>query len=569
VHTDEFSLLFLSIGLLLAVAKLLGEFARGLRQPMVVGEILTGVLLGPSILGAIAPSFVAQVFPPEGPVALVREGLATISAALFLFVAGLEVDLRAVWRQGRPAALVALAGMVVPFLLGVSVAWWGPRFVGYSGDGPIGAFVLFVGTALAISALPVIARTLLDLNLLRSDFGMLLLSAATAQDLAGWMVFATILNWIGEGTHEVGATAALIIGFVLLVLVLIRPGIHKLLPWLHARASWPGGVVAFILCLALLGAAFTEWAGVHAIFGAFVVGVAVGDSRHLHERTRFVVGNFVSAIFAPLFFANIGLRIDFIENFDLGLVLLLLVLASVGKIAGCVIGARLGKMAPREGWALGFGMNARGAMEIILGLLALEAGLIDQRLFVALVVMALITSVASGPLMKWVLKLRARRRLTHYLAPAAFIQPLPSSERRDAIQRLSRALAPVVGVDAAVLDGATWAREQLMSTALGQRIAAPHARLEKVTRPAVAVGLSEHGVAWDAPDGEPVQVVFLVVTSKYDDSAQLEILADIAGLFGDGRLVGSAVGTHSFTELLAVLRTAGDEHVTTPERLSI
>jgi Kef-type K+ transport system membrane component KefB len=163
-------------------------------------------------------------------------------------------------------------------------------------------------------------------------------------------------------------------------------------------------VLGFALSLTLFGAAFTEWIGVHAIFGSFLVGIAIGDSSHLREQIRAVINQFVSFIFAPLFFASIGLKLNYAANFDWLLTLIVVVIACVGKILGCGVAARSSGMAAAEAWAIGFGMNARGAMEIILALLALQYGVISERVFVALVVLALVTSMMSGPMIQRALR---------------------------------------------------------------------------------------------------------------------------------------------------------------------
>ena len=176
--------------------------------------------------------------------------------------------------------------------------------------------------------------------------------------------------------------------------------IDKTLPWMQTKLSWPGGVLSISLGICLLSAAFTEAINIHAILGAFIAGIAFGDSVHLREQAREIIHQFVTNFFAPLFFVSIGLKINFIENFDPVIVSIVLVLAFVGKVLGATIGARLGGMSKNHSLAVGFGMNARGAMEIILGTLALNAGLISKPIFVALVIMALVTSLTSGPLMK-------------------------------------------------------------------------------------------------------------------------------------------------------------------------
>jgi len=180
--------------------------------------------------------------------------------------------------------------------------------------------------------------------------------------------------------------------------------INRILPWVNRKLAWPGGLLSLALALCFLGAAFTEYIGIHAIFGAFIVGVALGDSEHLSERAKEILHQFINNIFAPLFFVAIGLKVNFIENFDPLLTLVIIAIAFAGKIIGSGWRTRLGGFTWRESLAASFGMNARGAMEIILGLIALETGLINEKVFVSLVIMALVTSMSSGPLMKWILR---------------------------------------------------------------------------------------------------------------------------------------------------------------------
>lgn len=559
LDSSKLTLMFLSVGVLLGSARLCGELAKRAHQPSVVGEILAGVLLGPTLLGAVAPGAEALLFPATGEVAVLRRGLITLALTLYLLVAGMEVDLSTVWRQGRPALLVGTIGLAVPFGLGFAGAWFAPTWVSRLEPSTPLVFSLFFATALSISALPVIARTLLELNVFRTDLGMMIIAAAILQDLIGWIVFAIVLGLMGSSTgHGLGiaATIGLTLAFVVGMLVIVRPLVHRVLPWLHAYVSWPAGVLALILTLALLAAALTEWIGVHAIFGGFIAGVAVGDSRHLRERTRATVDQFISAFFAPLFFGSIGLEINFLKNIDWLLTAVVLLIACAGKIAGSQLGARLGGVSRRESWAVGFGMNARGAMEIVLGLLALESGVIGKRLFVALVLMALITSTVSGPLMQRTLRRRSPRLLADHLVGRAFLPELSATDREAAIRELARAIAPAVGVSADELGDAAWRREQIMSTGLGEGVAVPHARLAGVRDAKVAVGLAYDGIDFDAPDGRAARLVFLIVTPENDDGAQLEILSDVARLFHSPAEVQAALSVRSFSELLALLRTA-------------
>jgi Kef-type K+ transport system membrane component KefB/mannitol/fructose-specific phosphotransferase system IIA component (Ntr-type) len=559
LSSSDIMALLLGLGTLLATARFLGEWAQRWNQPAVLGEMLAGILLGPTVLGSVAPRLMQSLFPEQGGAALALDGFSTLAIILFLLVAGIEVDLSTMWRQGKAAAAIGIAGTVFPFALGYSSAMLLPGVLGHSGNSDPQIFALFFATALSISALPVIAKTLMDLALYRSDLGMVVIGAAVFNDLVGAMIFAVILGMMGATGAAHGSSIAgtiwLTVGFTIGILTIGRWLINRTLPYLQAHTSWPGGVLAFALSLAIFGAAFTEWVGVHAIFGAFLVGVAIGDSPHLRERTRTIISDFVSFIFAPVFFASIGLRVNFVQAFDLPLVLLVLGVACVGKIVSCGLAARWSGMNVREAWAVGFGMNARGAIEIIFGLLALKFRLIDDRMFVALVVMALVTSIMSGPAMSWLLRLKRPRHLSDYLQPRTFVPALTATTREEAIRGLASAAAAGTRLEPEAVQEAVLLREQLMSTGMGNGLAIPHARVDSLTSPVLALGISRDGIDFDAPDGEPAHLVFLILTPVQDNSAQIEILADLARVFKNPEARRRALQVSNYTQFLAMLRT--------------
>jgi len=373
-------------------------------------------------------------------------------------------------------------------------------------------------------------------------------------------VFAVILGMVGaHGSPDalIGVVVS-IVAFTIFILTLGRWAIHRVLPWVQAHTSWPSGVLVFAIALALFGGALTEKAGLHAIFGAFLTGVALGDSSHLRERTRTTIREFVSSFFAPLFFAGIGVSIDFAANFDLVLCTIVMLIACVGKIGGAALGARLAGMVPRESWAIGFAMNARGSMEIVLGLSALKYGIIDERMFVALVVMALLTSVMSGPFIQRVLGRRRPARFARLLSQKAFVQRLAGPDRRGVVHELSQALGRASGLDPIRIEEAVWTRERIGTTAIGDGIAIPHARLDGLAQPLVAFGLSPQGVDFDAPDGHAARLVFLILTPADQPGAQLEILADISRTLKDLDVRSKLVEVTNWTELLAALRADVD-----------
>src|SRR5580704_6599439 len=493
----------LSLAVLLSTSRLLGELSRRLGFPLVFGELASGILLGPTLLGRLAPGGQTWLFPGGTPQHMLA-GYTNVGVVLLLVVAGLEVNLGIVRRRGRSAFLTSILGILMPLAGGVLLGVLLPDSDLVRPDHRA-LFALFMGVALSISALPVIAKTLLDLGLFKTDVGLLVMAAAMIDDLVGWLAFSVLLGPMQGGKLDlltVGKAVGLTVGFVLLALVLGRPLVGRLIMGLQVdRHAGPRRVLSLIVLLALFGASFTQWAGIHAVFGGFVVGVVVGDAPQLKETTRVVVHDFVTNIFAPVFFASLGLRADFIRSFDLRLCALVFVIASGAKVIGCTLGSRIGGMRWRPSAAVGFGLNARGAMEIILALLALEAGLLRVRVFVALVVMALATSLVSGPTMKWMLRGVDEELLPALLRRGAWVRRLQATTAGSAIEELGAALEQSLGELAPRAIRAVLDREATASTGLGDDVAVPHAVVPGLDRPLVALGLAPHGVDFNASDG--------------------------------------------------------------------
>jgi len=406
-HT-ELIVLLLSISTMLIVSRIFSELGKRLKLPIVMGELIVGIILGPTILGMLFPDVFTFLFPRTGNIPIALDGIFSLSVIMLLFVAGMEVQLPLVLKQGKVAIYTSTFSMIIPFFTGFGVAWYFPEIFSISNEPtPKLVFALFFGTALSISALPVIARILMDMNLFKTNIGQVIIASAMFNDLIGWLIFSLVLSFTNTGSAEhmsVGYTVLYILGFGLFMLTIGKKIIDKTLPWMQTKLSWPGGVLSISLGICLLSAAFTEAINIHAILGAFITGIAFGDSVHLRDEARQIIHQFVTNFFAPLFFVSIGLKVNFVENFNGQIVFIVLALAFFGKVLGASLGARLGGMSKNHSLAVGFGMNARGAMEIILGTIALNAGLISKPIFVALVIMALVTSITSGPLMKRFIK---------------------------------------------------------------------------------------------------------------------------------------------------------------------
>ncbi|MDD7984422.1 cation:proton antiporter [Lentisphaera marina] len=548
---------FLSLAILIGMARALGELAEKFKQPPIIGEILAGIVLGPSVFGQISPALQQTLFPTDGPVHTGLQFISSLAIALFLLLAGMEIDLRSVWKQGKTALSISLGGMLLPFCLGLAVAFGAPHLIGHSQVSHKMAFALFFATALSISALPVIARILMDLKLIKSHLGVTVLTGAIVNDLIGWLIFAIVLGMIGASGSNHG------IGFILLITVLFMAFmftvgtklIEKIFSWIQAHLSWPAGTLNFIIVGGLLCAAFTEWLGIHAIFGTFIFGVTVGQCPHIRKKTLYTLESFISFIITPIFFASIGLEVNFINSFDFGVVLIVLAIGTVGKIAGSWAGGKLAGMGNRESLAIGCAMNARGVMEIILGLIAYQTGLINESLFVALVVLALLTSMTSGALVQKILKRRSPLQLKKLLRRDMIEAAVPAGERDELIRFLSSKAVLTLPYSKEDIIELVLAREQLDSTGLDNGVAIPHCRVKGLKEAKVVLGICHDGVDFFSLDQSLSKVIFLILTPADDPQAQLEIIAQVATIFRNQEITNKFLKCKTNDEFIAFLNS--------------
>jgi Kef-type K+ transport system membrane component KefB len=405
MNAQDFVKLALQLTSMLAFAVLFGQLMRRFKQPAVVGEMFGGIILGPTVLGLVAPALYAWLFQSSSDVAIVRDASIKLGMLFFLFFAGSEVNLSDLQKLGRKAVLIGFVGTVLPIAAGVALVYLLPRdFWGPAVQEHFLSFALFIGMNLANSANPVIARILMDLGLLSGPIGTLIMTATIVDDLVNWTLFAIILSDIAPSgpvpADSLPVRILLVAGFFVLVLGVGRWLGPRALHWARSHVQWPSGFIALTALLILIAGSASEALGMHAFLGAFLVGVAVGGRNPEQKEAHDVIGHFVMSFFAPIYFISMGMTTNFIRNFDLTLVVLIFAVACVSKIGAVLIGARVAGMSvDRETWAIAFGLNARGATGIILAGVGLSNKVIDERIFVAVVVMAIVTSLMSGPVM--------------------------------------------------------------------------------------------------------------------------------------------------------------------------
>ncbi|HEX7132911.1 MAG TPA: cation:proton antiporter [Iamia sp.] len=407
MSSAEFVDLLTQLGVMLVVGVALGFVMRKLKQPSVVGEMAAGVLIGVTVLGSIAPDVYDWLFDSGDLVTSTRGDIIKVGMLFFLYVAGSEVELSDVKTLGRRSLIIGLVGTVLPIAGGIALVYATPMSLWGESVG-IGRlpFAAFIGMNLANSANPVLARILIDLGLMKSRIATVMMTATVVDDLVNWTLYAIILGSVSTGaasSSDRGLGVDLLL--VALLFIVVLGGIRWLAPHMVSLArrhlAWPNGYVVVASVTVIAVSAVSEAIGVQAFLGAFLAGVAfsgvaAGEGATGHKSLVHVSIGF----FAPLFFVSMALRTDFIEAFDPVLVLTVVVFALISKLVSVLVGVKAaGLPIGREAWAMAWGLNARGATGIILAATGLQAGIIDDEVFVALVVMAIATSILAGPMM--------------------------------------------------------------------------------------------------------------------------------------------------------------------------
>jgi Kef-type K+ transport system membrane component KefB len=404
----ELLLVLLQFGLLLLVARVLGEVAVRLRLPSVVGELLAGFLLGPSLLGTIAPGLFTALFPPTTQQFHLLEVLSWLGVIMLLILTGLETDVELIMRKGKGAAAISLGGIVVPFASGLALGWFLPQQFLAAADKRL-VFALFVGTAMSISAIPVIAKVLMEMNIIRRDIGQVTLAAGMIDDTVGWILLSVVAGMASSGQVNL-ATAGQAVLAVLMVLAVSFTIGQKFVHWtVRSLDNQVGGdmvKITALMVLALAWGSVTHALGLEAVLGAFIVGILFGRIKRFDERSQHSFQQLTLGVFAPVFFAFSGLRVDLkalLDPLTFAVGLVVLAIAIAGKFVGAYAGAKITGLSNWEGLALGAGMNARGAMEIIVATIGLSLGILTPAMYSIILLVAVVTSLMAPPLLRWTL----------------------------------------------------------------------------------------------------------------------------------------------------------------------
>jgi Kef-type K+ transport system membrane component KefB len=430
---------------IIAAARAFGALARRLGQPSVVGEIVAGLLLGPSLFGWLWPELFTMVFQPglrdvEQPLAdavlpKVFTVIAQFGLIFLLFLVGLEFEFDHVRTHGRSAVLISLAGIAVPFALGAALAQFiHPHLEPHPKAGAVSllGLTLFLGVALSITAIPVLGRIMMELNVTRTRLGAITITAAAVDDALGWILLASIAAVVKSNFNplETLRTVGLTVGFALLMWFVVRPVLVRYFAYsLRAnRGRLSATALAVLLVSVLLVSITTNLIGIFAVFGAFLLGAVLSDQTELSRAAHAKMRDIVTSFFVPVFFTYTGLRTDIsaLRGGTLGLMCGALVVAAVaGKFLGCGLAARASGFTWKESGIVGAMMNARGLMALIAINLGYELGVVPRSLFCVLVIMALATTVLTTPLL---LALRKGTEIEEPIARSGFLGECPEEK---------------------------------------------------------------------------------------------------------------------------------------------
>jgi Kef-type K+ transport system membrane component KefB len=410
----ELARLLLAITVLLVAAHAVGYLAHRFGQPRVIGEIVGGLLLGPTVLGAIAPGLHDQVFPVSGPVPVVLDAMYQLGLLLLMFSAGSEIRSSFQADERRTVGAVTITGMVVPFLVGLGFVALLPdgAHVGAAGDHT--AFMLVFALAIAVTSIPVISRIMFDLGILETAFARIVLAVAVLEDVAIYVLLAIALGLVAGGSGEGLGLPAMLglepgsatsIGFHVVATIAflglalwIGPPIYRSMLRFRFNVVKRGSAVAFQIVFMLAVTMIAVALDVVPLFGAFVAGIVVGSAEGTTgaEAARETIRSFSFAFFIPLYFAIVGLRLDLLDGFEPLFFLLFLVVACLAKYASVWLGARWAGESRAGAHNLGVALNARGGPGIVLASVAFDAGIVDGGFYAVLVMLAIVTSLVAG-----------------------------------------------------------------------------------------------------------------------------------------------------------------------------
>lgn len=523
-ETNIFYLL-LQLSIIFILTNFVNSFLKKINQPTITGDLLVGIILGPTILGSFFPKIYNFIFPQNLVQVAMLDTLGWFGLFLVLLSTGIEVDFSSIWKQRKNALVISTLDIIVPIIFSMAFIYFLPsRYFEFSDNKFITSF--FISVIMTISALPIAIRALREVGIMKSDLGFLIISALTINDIIGWIIFTLLLSLFSMKFFDWEIAIKITLYTGVFTFLALNVG-KKVVNWLFSKvvnqdSDGVQGVLAVLISTGVVFGLITLEIGIHTLFGFFIAGIVAGDSPIFTKSARNTVHNFVYSIFASLFFVNIGLKINFFESFNLFLALFITFVGITGRYLGAWIGSTLSKNIKYRN-IISIAHTPGGEMHIVVSLIALSFGLLNKELFVAIVFAAILSSIINGP---WLAV--ASKRFNYLESFEVLVYPgikLEAQYKEQAISKLLDLLKleyREVNILENVLD-----REDIVCSGLQNSIAIPKGNVEDETKTKIIYARLENPINWNSLDGKLTKNIFLILTSREEEENQIKVVKKI------------------------------------------
>ncbi|UPO97987.1 cation:proton antiporter [Cetobacterium somerae] len=523
-ETNIFYLL-LQLSIIFILTNFVNSFLKKINQPTITGDLLVGIILGPTILGSFFPKIYNFIFPRNLVQVAMLDTLGWFGLFLVLLSTGIEVDFSSIWKQRKNALVISTLDIIVPIIFSMAFIYFLPsRYFEFSDNKFITSF--FISVIMTISALPIAIRALREVGIMKSDLGFLIISALTINDIIGWIIFTLLLSLFSMKFFDWEIAIKITLYTGVFTFLALNVG-KKVVNWLFSKvvnqdSDGVQGVLAVLISTGVVFGLITLEIGIHTLFGFFIAGIVAGDSPIFTKSARNTVHNFVYSIFASLFFVNIGLKINFFESFNLFLALFITFVGIIGRYLGAWIGSTLSKNIKYRN-IISIAHTPGGEMHIVVSLIALSFGLLNKELFVAIVFAAILSSIINGP---WLAV--ASKRFNYLESFEVLVYPGIKLEAQYKEQVISKLLDLLkleyreVNILENVLD-----REDIVCSGLQNSIAIPKGNMEDETKTKIIYARLENPINWNSLDGKLTKNIFLILTSREEEENQIKVVKKI------------------------------------------
>lgn len=517
--------LLLQLSIIFILTNFVNSFLKKINQPTITGDLLVGIILGPTILESFFPKIYNFIFPQNLVQVAMLDTLGWFGLFLVLLSTGIEVDFSSIWKQRKNAIVISTLDIIVPIIFSMTFIYFLPSgYFEFSDNKFITSF--FISVIMTISALPIAIRALREVGIMKSDLGFLIISALTINDIIGWIVFTLLLSLFSMKFFDWEIAIKIILYTGIFTFLALNIG-KKIVNWLFSKvinqdSDGVQGVLAVLISTGVVFGLITLEIGIHTLFGFFIAGIVAGDSPIFTKSARNTVHNFVYSIFASLFFVNIGLKINFFESFNLFLALFITLVGVTGRYLGAWIGSTLSKNIKYRN-IISIAHTPGGEMHIVVSLIALSFGLLNKELFVAIVFAAILSSIINGP---WLAV--ASKRFNYLESFEVLVYPGIKLEAQCKEQVISKLLDLLkleyreVNILENVLD-----REDIVCSGLQNSIAIPKGNMEDETKTKIIYARLENPINWNSLDGKLTKNIFLILTSREEEENQIKVVKKI------------------------------------------